>query len=85
MPKHRRITRLSANLRYLRLQYDYTQTFLGTMLDCTRSALCKYESGDRAPSTDQLRKLARVYHISIDDLLNADLSGVFTKTKEGHT
>lgn len=79
MPKTRRVTRLSANLRYLRLVQDYTQGFVGDMIGCTRSAMCKYESGDRVPSTDQLRKLGYLYKTTVDDMLNLDLSGVFTK------
>ena len=79
MPRNRRMTRLSANMRWLRVKNDYTQQFIADLLGVTRYAVCKYESGDRVPNTLGLRKIAHMYQITIDDLLNADMSGVFAR------
>ena len=70
--------RLAANLRHLRLLNAFTQDTVGQMIGCTRYAICKYESGQRSPGAAQLRRLSKVYRVTIDDLINADLSGVFT-------
>lgn len=84
MPRKRKATRLAANLRYLRLQNVHTQQTIADLLDCTRFAVCKYESGDRSPSVAQLRKLAHWYSTTVDSLLNDDLSGVFTNKGESN-
>ena len=35
----------------------------------TRQAISNYECGIRTPDLETLRKLARYYHITIDDLI----------------
>ena len=77
--------RLAANLRHLRLSNGFTQDLVGQMIGCTRYAICKYESGQRSPGAQQLRRLSKVYQVTIDDLINADLSGAFTTTKKEPT
>ena len=79
MPRKRHITRLSVNLRYMRLQAEFTQQFIASLIGCTRYAICKYESGDRTPSTMQLRRLAHAFKTTMDALVNEDPSGVFTE------
>ena len=78
MPRKRQTTRLSTNLRYLRLKHGYTQQLIADLLDCSRYAVCKYESGDRVPNTMQLRKIAHLFNTTMDSLVNDDSSGVFT-------
>ena len=77
--------RLAANLRHLRLSNGYTQNLVSQMIGCTRYAICKYESGQRSPGIQQLRRLSKIYRVTIDDLINADLSGAFTTTKKEST
>ena len=82
MPRKRKATRLAANLRWLRLNSGLTQQTIADLLDCTRYAVCKYESGDRVPNTNQLRKLAHLYNSTMDAMVNDDMSGVFTKKEK---
>lgn len=82
MPRKRRFTRLAANMRWLRTQRDYSQQFVGELIGVSRYAVSKYEAGDRRPDTDSLRKLAHLYDVTIDALLNEDMTGLFTKEKD---
>lgn len=69
----------------MRGQNQFTQQFLADLLECSRYAVCKYEAGDRTPSTMQLRKLAHVYKTTMDSLVNDDLSGIFTREDDEST
>lgn len=81
MPKQRRLVRLSANLRYLRQRGEYTQAFIADLLGVSRFAISKYEHGDRYPTMENVRRLAHLFDVSVDNLLNDDLSGVFTSKR----
>jgi transcriptional regulator with XRE-family HTH domain len=52
---------------------------VGDMIGVSRFAISKYETGDRRPDTDSLRKLAHLYNTTIDAIVNEDMTGVFTK------
>ena len=77
MPKKRRIVRLSTNIRYLRDRGEYTQEFIADLLGVSRFAISKYEHGDRYPTMENVRRLAHLFNVTVDSLLNDDLSGVF--------
>ena len=85
MPRKRKPTRLAANIRYLRMRGDYTQEFIGELIGVSRFAVCKYEAGDRVPNNMGLRKLAHLFSVTVDDLLNEDMSGAFTDKEEVNT
>lgn len=69
-------------LKMLRTGQNLTQQQLATRLGVQKSVVSYYESGDRTPSTDVLIKLARVFHTTIDYLLDVkrerviDVSGL---------
>ena len=57
-------------IRDLREDTDLTQEYVAkTILNCTRSAYSKMESGTRLISIDDLIKLADFYNVSIDYIL----------------
>lgn len=59
-------------LRMLRTGQKLTQQQLATRLGVQKSIVSYYESGERTPSTDVLIKLARVFHTTIDYLLDVN-------------
>lgn len=60
--------RLSKNIKYLRTAAGHTQSQLSQYLGVERSTVSSYERGVRRPDIDKLRKLAELYHVSIDSI-----------------
>lgn len=61
----------------LRKQAKFSQSELARQLDVTNKAVSKWENGRAKPSTDTLRKLANLFGVSVDTLLE--------KKKGSHT
>lgn len=61
---------LGDKIKSLRLQKGLTQDQLGHLLGVNRSVISLYESSQRAPTFDILKKLARIFHVSTDFLLS---------------
>ena len=53
----------------LRTEKDLTQTELGEMLGVSYKAVSKWENGTSDPSTSNLFALAKLYGISVEELL----------------
>lgn len=53
-------------LRKLRLQHDYSQEYLGSVLDMSYSSYGKYESGKSRLHLSQAKILADLYGMSLD-------------------
>jgi transcriptional regulator with XRE-family HTH domain len=60
-----------ANLSTLRRNADMTQSELADKLNLTRQAISRYEKGDSFPDISILVKIARIFNISIDELIGA--------------
>lgn len=56
----------------LRKSYNYSQEALAEKLGISRQAVSKWERAEASPDTDNLILLARLYGISLDDLLKTD-------------
>ncbi len=61
--------RLPENLKTLRRQYGYTQQFVAEQLGITPQSYHAYEAGIAIPTLPNFIKLARLYDVSLDDLL----------------
>ena len=61
-------------LRTLRLQSGKTVKEVAAALNVTISAVCQYEKGVRSISIDQIRPLAKLYDVSSDDIISAQLN-----------
>lgn len=60
----------TANRLYeLRKQHGYSQDELAEMLNVSRQAVSKWERSESSPDTDNLIALARLYGVSLDELL----------------
>lgn len=74
-----------ANLREIRKQRNITQEELAGLLNVSRQAISKWESGNGYPETEKLIIISRELNISLDYLLN-DTSNLAEKeiTEEKH-
>ena len=59
-------------LATLRKENGYSQDQLAERLGLSRQAVSKWERGEANPDTDNLIALAKLYHISLDELLLTD-------------
>ena len=57
-------------LRNLREDNDYTQAYVGGMLNVSQRAYSSYESGARSIPIECLSRLADLYNTSVDYLIN---------------
>lgn len=55
----------------LRKQHGFSQEDLAAKLGVSRQAVSKWERAEASPDTDNLILLARLYHVSLDELLFA--------------
>ncbi len=62
-------TLLAAKLKELRKVHGFTQDYVASALGIVRQTYSNYENGKRRPSPDVLFKLAGLYNISVDDLM----------------
>jgi len=74
---------LSDKMQQYRRLNKYSQEKLAELLGVSRQAVTKWENGKSAPSTDNLIKLAAIYKIGLDELINdrPEVTKVDTKPK----
>ncbi len=60
---------LAKNLKELRKQYGYTQQYVADQLSISCQAYQAYEWGVNVPTLQNFIKLARLYDVSLEDLL----------------
>lgn len=71
---------LAKNLKYLRLKNNYSQDEISEKFGYkSYTTIQKWEMGIAEPSVDKLRKIAKLYNVSMNDLLTRDLE------KDGNT
>ena len=58
------------NLKRLRNQHHYTQEMLAEKLDVSRQVIAKWERGDSTPDLNFCVKLAELYGVTLDNLVN---------------
>lgn len=61
---------LVENLYRLRKAYHYTQQEISDLLNISRQAYSNYETSKRTPDLDSLMRLADIYGVSLDQLVN---------------
>ncbi|GAB3201110.1 XRE family transcriptional regulator [Pontibacter aydingkolensis] len=65
---------VTSNIRYLRKSAGYTQAQLADKLDIKRSLVGAYEEGRAEPKLTTLVNFAKLFDITLDDLITRDLS-----------
>lgn len=62
---------LGEKIKALRIERGLTQEQLAAKLYVSRTAVSKWETGGGTPNLDSLQALARLFEVSVDDLLSA--------------
>ena len=74
--------RLANNIKSLRLSMGETQENLAYALDLnSKSAVANWENGDNVPSSENLHRISNRYGVTIDQLMNDDLTSEFSFIK----
>lgn len=55
-----------------RKRNNYTQKQVADLLDISQSTYCDWESDTTTPKTDNILKIAKLYDLDINELLNTD-------------
>ena len=63
---------LSEKIQKLRKEHNLTQEQLAEQLFVSRTAVSKWETGRGMPSMESLQMIARLFNITLDDLLRAE-------------
>lgn len=61
---------IANRLAQLRRQHNFSQEELASLLGISRQAVSKWERAEASPDTDNLIRLAKIYSLSLDDLLH---------------
>ena len=65
---------LARRLKELRKAHGYTQDYVADFLGLVRQTYSHYETGKRSPNPEILFKLAGLYSISVDDLMQLTIT-----------
>jgi AbrB family looped-hinge helix DNA binding protein len=74
---------LSENLQILRKRNGYSQETAAGKIGVSRQAFAKWEAGETTPDIDNCIKLAELYHVSLDDLVNYSQNNAFEIPEKG--
>lgn len=75
---------ISNNLKYLRKKKGLTQQQFADAIGCKRASVGAYEEERAEPKYDLLNKIAEFYNLTIDELVNEEISDTWKpKTKAG--
>lgn len=61
---------ISTNLKRLRKNNQYTQEDVAGKINVSRQSVAKWENGESIPDIDSCIKLAKLYKVKLDDLVN---------------
>ena len=64
--------KIANRLLEFRKKSGLSQEELAEKLNITRQSVSKWERAESAPDTDNLIELAKIYGVTLDDLLNVD-------------
>ena len=62
-------TKIAENIKYYRQQLDLTQAKLAEQICVGKNAVSNYEKGYRVPDIDTLCRIADIFDITLDDLV----------------
>ena len=66
---------INMNLKNLRNHHGYTQEDVAEHLQVSRQAVAKWEKGESMPDIENCMALAKLYNVTIDNLVNFDDAG----------
>ena len=74
---------LSKNLQYLRKKKGFAQSDMPKYIDTTRSTWGNYESKASEPDISKLFEIAKLFNVTLDELILKDLSYDVELTNNG--
>ena len=72
---------LGKNLKVLRKKNNLTQEDLANSLAVSRQAICMWEKGERMPKVSILTKIAKIFGVSLDHIINGKLTSLNSNSK----
>ncbi|MDD6656314.1 MAG: helix-turn-helix transcriptional regulator [Lachnospiraceae bacterium] len=75
---------LGENLQFLRKKNDITQEQLAEKLEVSRQSVSKWESDTTYPEMDKLLQICQMFHCSVDDMLQKDISSLYVEDKANY-
>lgn len=72
---------LGENLQFLRKKNDITQEQLAEKLEVSRQSVSKWESDTTYPEMEKLIQLCQMFHVTMDDLIQKDISSLYVEDK----
>ena len=75
---------LGKNLKVLRKKNNLTQEDLAGSLAVSRQAVCMWERDERTPKVSVLTKIAKTFGVSIDSMINGELTVWGREPKQEH-
>ena len=76
---------LGDKLMEVRKKHGYSQQEIADMLSVSRQTISNWESGQGAPALDKACELARIYKISLDELVGNEVRSMAENQKEKDT
>jgi len=73
---------MSETLRDLRKASEKTLAEVANVLNVSEAAVCQYEKGSRQISIQQVVPLARLYGVSAEDIISAQLISIAVRKSE---
>ena len=70
---------IAKNFKFLYRYYKDKQNILAEMLDVSQGTVSEFINGKKPIPTSILQRIATRYHVSVDDLINKDLSTEYDK------
>lgn len=71
--------KLSEKVKIFRKNLNLSQKDLGKKVGIDQKQICRYETGESDPPIDILKKLAEVFGVTVDFLLNDSKDNALTK------
>ena len=65
---------LGEKIKFLRRQFNITQADFADKLYVSRQAVQKWEADLSTPDLDRIKEISQIFNISIDNLLNNELT-----------
>lgn len=62
--------KIGFNIKMFRTKFNLTQEELGKKINKEGSDISRYESGDRIPRLETTKKMAELFEVTIDCLIN---------------
>ena len=71
--------KLGNKILELRKGQGLSQEQLGEKVNVTRQTISNWELGETSPNIEQLKSLSKVFHVSVDELLDNDISNILVE------